>query len=143
MICAGKSQIPRITSVTCPCGSDVPYGRCCGPYLDAGALPGTAVGLMRSRYTAYVLARAEYLLQSWHASTRPVSLALTEAPAIKWLGLEIVNTHAGGALDQTGTVEFVARYKVRGKAERLHEISRFIRQDGQWFYLEGDLDLHR
>ena len=140
MINAGEQPIPRIATETCPCGSDAPYGRCCGPYLDAGALPATAVGLMRSRYTAYVLVRAEYLRQSWHASTRPVSPGLTEGAAIKWLGLEIVHTRDGGALDQTGVVEFIARYKVRGKAERLHEVSRFVRQDGQWFYLEGDQD---
>ena len=95
---------------------------------------------MRSRYSAYVLARAEYLQHTWHASTRPVNLVLAESASIKWLGLEIVDTQAGGPRDDSGVVEFVARYKVHGKAERLHEVSRFAKQDGQWFYLDGDID---
>ncbi len=95
---------------------------------------------MRSRYAAYVLARAEYLRNTWHASTRPVNVALADNASIKWLGLEVVDIQAGGAQDDSGVVEFVARYKVRGKAERLHEVSRFVKQDGQWFYLDGDID---
>ena len=94
---------------------------------------------MRSRYSAYVLARAEYLQRTWHASTRPASLAQTDSVSIKWLGLEIVDTQAGSPQDETGVVEFVARYKVRGKAERLREVSRFVKQNGQWFYLDGDV----
>lgn len=127
-----------IDTRACPCGSGDTYGRCCGPCLDAGAHPATAEGLMRSRYTAYVLARAEYLRHTWHASTRPVSLTLAHDASIKWLGLEIKRAQAGGVQDNTGVVEFVARYKVGGKAERLHEVSRFVKQGGLWFYLEGD-----
>jgi SEC-C motif-containing protein len=127
-----------IDTHTCPCGSGAAYGRCCGPYLDAGARPATAEGLMRSRYTAYVLARAEYLRRTWHASTRPASLALAEDAPVKWLGLAIKRVQAGGVQDDAGVVEFVARYKVGGRAERLHEVSRFIKQGGQWFYLDGD-----
>lgn len=127
----------------CPCGSGDAYGRCCGPCLDAGARAATAEGLMRSRYSAYVLGREAYLRQTWHASTRPATLALAQDAPIKWLGLEIKATQAGGAQDSTGMVEFVARYKVGGKAQRLHEISRFIKQDGAWFYVEGELDADR
>ena len=131
-----------IDTQPCPCGSGDSYGCCCASYLDTGARPITAEGLMRSRYSAHVLARVEYLLHTWHASTRPVSLGPAGDDPIKWLSLEIVATEAGGAQDDAGVVEFVARYKVRGRAERLHEVSRFIKQGGLWFYLDGDIDAH-
>ena len=126
-----------IDTHTCPCGSGDTYGRCCGPCLDTDAPAATAEGLMRSRYTAYVLGRAEYLRHTWHASTCPLSLTLAEDASIKWLGLEIKCARAGGVQDDAGVVEFVARYKLGGKAERLHEVSRFVKQGGCWFYLDG------
>jgi SEC-C motif domain protein len=122
----------------CPCGSGKPYAGCCAAYVDGSILPETAERLMRTRYSAYVHGREDYLLRTWHASTRPASLALGAAAAVKWLGLKIVRTEGGGGNDAEGLVEFVARYKVQGKAERLHEVSRFVRQEGQWFYLDGD-----
>jgi SEC-C motif-containing protein len=92
---------------------------------------------MRSRYTAYVLDRADYLLETWYPATRPASLRLIEAPRPKWLRLE-VKRHA--LQDEThATVEFVARYKVGGRAHRMHEISRFVREDGRWHYVDGDV----
>jgi len=94
---------------------------------------------MRSRYCAFVLAREDYLLRTWHATTRPPTLYLDRSPAPKWLGLRIVRSEAGGPDDDTGVVEFVARFKLGGKAERLHEVSRFVREAGQWFYVEGEL----
>lgn len=90
---------------------------------------------MRSRYTAYVLQLEDYLLQTWHADTRPMSLNLEEDTATKWLGLQI--KHAETTSESTATVEFVARYKVNGKAERLHELSEFVHIDGRWYYLTG------
>lgn len=94
---------------------------------------------MRSRYSAYVRGEEAYLLATWHASTRPPSLDLAEDAATKWLGLEIKRTEAGGEQDQRGLVEFVARYKVGGRAHRLHEVSRFVREDGRWYYVDGDV----
>jgi len=91
---------------------------------------------MRSRYVGYALARKEYLLRTWHVSTRPETLDLNDVEPVRWLGLKIVRTEAGGPADARGVVEFVARYKVGGKAHRLHEISRFVREGGQWFYLD-------
>ncbi len=90
---------------------------------------------MRSRYTAYVLKLEDYLLQTWHAETRP-ALNLNEDQAIKWLGLQVnhVVTH-----ESTATVDFVARYKIRGKAEHLHELSQFVCEDSRWFYFSGDI----
>ncbi len=128
-----------MTSPTaCPCGSGRDYAACCGRYIEGGRLPDTAEQLMRSRYTAYVLARQDYLQQTWHASTRPADLGVAVTDAVKWLGLQIKRTQAGGAGDSEGLVEFVARYKVGGKAERLHEASRFVRENGRWLYLDGE-----
>ncbi|MDS1139027.1 YchJ family metal-binding protein [Pusillimonas sp. SM2304] len=91
--------------------------------------------LMRSRYTAFVLDELGYLLDTWHASTRPASLE-GNAPGVKWLGLQL-RGHAAQDADHA-TVEFVARYRHHGQAVRLHEISRFLREDGRWFYIDGD-----
>jgi SEC-C motif domain protein len=122
--------------MNCPCGLPSAYADCCGRY-HAGpahlAAP-TAVALMRSRYTAYVMKLEPYLLATWHATTRPASLALADDDA-KWLGLEI--RHA--ASDVVDFVEFVARYRVGGRAHRLHETSRFAREDGRWFYVDGEI----
>ncbi len=91
---------------------------------------------MRSRYSAYVLGLADYLLDTWHASTRPAAPLALE-PGVKWLGLEIRRSQAQDATH--ATVEFVARSKLGGRATRLHETSRFVREGGQWFYVDGDL----
>ncbi len=91
---------------------------------------------MRSRYCAFVLEDAEYLLASWHASTRPPSIDFE--PGLKWLGLEV---RAHLQRDAThAEVEFIARSRLAGRAHRLHERSRFVCEDGRWFYLEGDVE---
>ena len=92
---------------------------------------------MRSRYSAFVLGDAAYLLASWHPDTRPAELDLDAPPATRWLGLKVV-AHAP-ADEAHATVEFVARYKVGGRAHRLHETSRFERIDGRWLYCDGEL----
>ena len=92
---------------------------------------------MRSRYTAYTLLREDYLRSTWHASTRPAALGLAEDVPTKWLGLE-VKRHEQQDADHA-IVEFVARYKVNGRAHRLHEVSRFVREEGRWFYVDGDM----
>ena len=89
---------------------------------------------MRSRYTAFVLENEAYLKQSWFESTRPSGRLIDETHAIKWLSLDILHHHEDA---HDGTIEFVARFKVQGRAQKLHEISRFIREDGRWFYLDG------
>ena len=95
---------------------------------------------MRSRYTAYTLADEAYLLATWHASTRPESLDLAAGPATKWIGLQIrQHVQTDGAPDNPALVEFVARYKIGGRAHRLHETSRFVREDGCWLYVDGDI----
>jgi len=116
----------------CPCDSGTPYKQCCQPLHD-GVAATTAEALMRSRYSAYALEIGAYLLSTWHPSTRPQPLDLQKA---HWLGLT-VKQHSTS--EDTATVEFVARYKVQGKAHRLHERSRFVRQEGRWFYVDGDV----
>lgn len=102
---------------------------------------------MRSRYSAYVRGDADYLLGSWHASTRPATLDLGDGAATRWLGLE-VRRHALAGPDPSGrataTVEFGARYRIGGApAVRLHEVSRFVREPGRWYYLDGEFPARR
>jgi len=126
----------------CPCGRvdakkrAVAYVDCCGRFVDHfNTTPAPdAEHLMRSRYSAFVREQAGYLLATWHGSTRPASLDF-DAGA-KWLGLEVRQHQVTGA--DTAEVAFVARYRVQGQAVRLHERSRFVREDGRWFYVDGD-----
>ena len=110
------------------------YRICCGRFLDGGVLPATALELMRSRYSAYALGNERYLQTTWYGSSRPAERLLTDGEQIKWLSLEVRRHEEQGS---DATVEFVARYKVQGRAHKLHEISRFIREEGRWFYLDG------
>ena len=121
--------------IDCPCGSSQAFPDCCGRYID-GPLPApTAEALMRSRYSAYVLGRETYLLDTWHPDTRPETLSLTSDQ--RWLGLKIRSTRTGGEDDEEGMVEFIARFKIAGRGHRLHEISTFRRLAGRWHYLDG------
>ncbi|GAB2905701.1 YchJ family protein [Paraburkholderia jirisanensis] len=132
----------------CPCGGAAPgrptpakaprYEACCGRYIDAGLPAPNAWELMRSRYSAYVLGAPAYLRATWAPHTCPADLDVDPAApdAPRWLGLQIKRFTA---LDDThAEVEFVARYKVDGRAHRLHEASRFTRsEDGRWRYVDG------
>ena len=122
-------------SAPCPCGAGDPYEDCCGRYHATLQAP-TAEALMRSRYSAFVLDLTDYLRATWHASTRPSSIASNEA-GMKWLGLE-VRRHRVVDADHA-EVEFVARSKLGGRAHRLHEVSHFVREDGRWYYVDGDV----
>ncbi|HSW08991.1 YchJ family protein [Aquabacterium sp.] len=138
---------PRPAASPCPCGRQdahgsrglpAAYSDCCGRWHD-GPLQlqaPDAQALMRSRYSAYVLQRADYLLATWHASTRPATIDFE--PGLRWLGLD-VRRHASTGPD-SAVVEFVARSKLGGRAHRLHETSHFVREAGRWFYLEGKTD---
>ncbi|HWU75280.1 MAG TPA: YchJ family metal-binding protein [Rhodanobacter sp.] len=126
------------TLTPCPCGNPAGYTACCGALHD-GKVAATAEQLMRSRYSAYVLRREDYLLASWHPDTRPATLRLAaQQPPPTWLGLEV--RRADEFDDEHATVEFVARYRLGGgRAQRQHETSRFVRVDGCWYYLGGEL----
>lgn len=127
----------------CPCGRrdaagrPQPYAQCCGRYLEdpEGAPAPDAEALMRSRYCAFVLQRADYLLSTWHASKRPSKV--TFDAGAKWLGLEVRDFKVIDA--SHAEVEFVARQRdPGGRAVRLHERSRFVCEDGRWYYVDGD-----
>jgi SEC-C motif-containing protein len=124
----------------CPCGRKTVKGQplafddCCGPY-HAGQPAPDAERLMRSRYSAFVRGNAPYLLATWHASQRLATLEIDMAA--QWLGLEIKQHRITGT--DTAEVEFVARFRVAGRAVRQHERSRFVREDGHWFYVDGDV----
>ena len=90
---------------------------------------------MCSRYTAYAMRDEAYLLATWHPSTRPASLDLAADTETKWIGLDVKRVEVTGP--DSALVEFVARYKVGGRAQRLHETSRFVREQGRWLYVEA------
>jgi len=90
---------------------------------------------MRSRYSAFVLKVEPYLLETWHPETRPATLDLAQGK-INWIGLEVRQQEVAGS--DAASVEFIACYKVGGRAHRLHEVSRFVRKQGRWFYLDGE-----
>ena len=116
---------------SCPCGSGRDYAQCCEP-LHHGAPAPDAEALMRSRYCAYALGLESYLIETWHPSTRPDNVDLGGPQAPKWTGLEVRRHEVND--DGSASVEFVARYDGGG---RLHEISRFVQEDGRWFYVTG------
>lgn len=124
----------------CPCGRPASFEACCGRYIaDLENTPAPdAESLMRSRYSAYVLANVDYLLATWDAAHRPHELAL-DADAT-WLGLEVRGHRSIDPFH--AEVEFVARYRPSpgfGQAVRMHECSRFVQENGRWFYVDGDM----
>lgn len=127
----------------CPCGRHdarglpLAFARCCGRYLaDFPHTPAPdAESLMRSRYCAFLLEDGPYLLGTWHDTHRPASIDFE--PGLKWLGLE-VRQHRLLDADHA-EVEFVARSRLSGRGHRLHERSRFVREDGRWFYVDGEV----
>lgn len=123
----------------CPCGRDRMYKDCCGIILNNISKAKTSENLMRSRYTAFTKANGDYLLESHHFSTRPVSQIneiISWAKSVKWLRLEIIRVVSGGADDVFGTVEFKAHFKSKGKNDFIHENSKFVKENGVWYYVE-------
>ncbi|MEH6583832.1 MAG: YchJ family protein [Halioglobus sp.] len=125
-----------MNAARCHCGKPESYSDCCGRFLAKQAFASTAEQLMRSRYSAFVESNEAYLRESWHPDSRPSRIRFD--PEQRWLGLTIKATTDGGDMDNRGTVEFVARYKVAGKGYRLHELSRFEKIEGRWYYLDGE-----
>jgi SEC-C motif-containing protein len=127
------------SSDPCPCGRAAAGGRplafadCCGRYVGGAQAAPDAEALMRSRYSAFVVEDADYLLATWHAGTRPLSIAFE--PGLKWLGLDIRDHRVVDATH--AEVEFIARSRLAGRGQRLHERSRFVCEDGRWFYIDG------
>lgn len=122
------------TILGCPCGG-AKYETCCEPY-HLGLTAPTPEILMRSRYTAYALENEPYLLATWHPDTRPDEKLFQESPPPQWVNLKIKKSSIHE--DKTsGEVEFVATFKINGKAHRIHEVSQFVLEDGKWLYVDG------
>ncbi|WP_409929262.1 YchJ family protein [Bordetella genomosp. 13] len=134
---ARVKSAPNPLPSACPCGSGRAYPACCGRWHDGPGLlrAPDAESLMRSRYSAFVLDLLDYLRQTWHPDTRPADLS-PNPPNLKWLGLQVRRHEKQD--DDHAIVEFVARCRQDGRASRLHETSRFVRQDGRWLYVDGD-----
>lgn len=132
---SGRPRGDPAADAACPCGSGAAYAACCGRWhRGAGHLQApTAEALMRSRYSAHVLRLDDYLLATWHPRTRPSAVA-PQPTGLRWIGLE-VRRHAPLDADHA-TVEFVARSKLGGRADRMHVTSRFERVDGRWTYVD-------
>ncbi|WP_341974572.1 YchJ family protein [Microbacterium sp. LTA6] len=118
----------------CPCFSGDLYRGCCGPLLEGASAP-TAVRLMRSRYTAFAVGDAEYLLATWHPSTRPLRVEIDDE--LVWRRLVVLETVAGGPFDREGVVEFEALWRQGDERGVMHERSRFVREDRRWLYVDG------
>ena len=124
----------------CPCGRDLAYAECCEPLINGDQIAKTAEDLMRSRYTAHVKAKVDYIYESTYEAKRKE----VDRPGVKswaekseWLGLEIIDTRDGGEQDTTGRVEFVAHYREKGERVRYHEIADFKKQDERWYFVDG------
>ncbi|WP_147794815.1 YchJ family protein [Cellulomonas sp. Y8] len=126
------------TPTRCPCLSGLPYDECCGPRHRGERTAATAEALMRSRYSAFAVGDAAYLLRTWHPSTRPRTVDLDDA--VVWRRLDVLGTDRGGPFDSAGTVEFRASYSDPQGRGSLHEVSRFVREDGAWTYVDGSVD---
>ena len=124
------------TDITCHCGSEKLYTSCCYPILLNKQFPTTAELLMRSRFTAYAMQNEAYLLKTWDTSKRPKDIDFSKEQA-EWTKLEIVKTKKGGEKDCKGVVEFKAYYLQDNVEYVMNEVSRFIKQAGRWFYLDG------
>ncbi len=128
--------------MTCPCGSQLEAAKCCEPYVLGEAVAPTAEALMRSRYVSYTMGKVEYIATTHDPDKQDeVDLKAAEqwAEHAEWQGLDIVDVEAGGAGDDEGVVEFVARFGMQGKDQRHHERSRFKKVEGKWYYVDGDM----
>lgn len=121
----------------CPCCSGKAYTECCEPYHTGAAAAPTAEALMRSRYAAYALNLSDYLADTWHADSRRPSLHMADGDI--WYKLELLRVEGGGENEATGLVEYKAYWHTRGHLGYLHEISRFVREDQRWYYLNGEI----
>lgn len=127
-------------AAACPCGSGLGYAACCKPLLRGEREAATPAELMRSRYTAYVRRDAEYLLRTWHPTTRPSSL---ELEGMRWRGLDVHGAAGGGESVGTAsenTVTFTAHFEdEHGAPQSMTETSRFVLEAGHWLYVDGDV----
>jgi SEC-C motif-containing protein len=124
----------------CPCGSGRDYADCCEPLIQGARAAETAEALMRSRYSAYVTNQIDYIYETTHDSQRSkFNRAESQAWSrnTEWQSLEILRSEAGGSGDDSGVVEFIARYREKGKAVQHHEVADFVKEEGRWYFMDG------
>ena len=126
-----------MTGPKCPCGSGAALEACCGPILSGTPAP-TAEALMRSRYTAFVRGDADYITRTYASEYR--AAVGNDLPAVDWVGLKILGSTGGGIADGTGTVDFAAHNRQDGKIHVHRENSNFRREDGNWVYVDGEMN---
>lgn len=128
-----------VNTSKCPCGSNLHYKDCCKTYHDDNKQAETAERLMRARYSAYVKNNKEYLLKSWHLSTRPNAeeFVLDSNSEFRWLDLQVIKTEAGLEDDPEGMVHFQAQYRFQGQLGQMNEASKFVKENNEWFYIDG------
>jgi len=128
--------------MSCQCFSELKPEECCQPYLKGEMSPPTAASLMRSRYTAFATGNIDYIVETHHPDKRHE----VDQEEIKvwsenseWEGLEIIETHKGTEKDSEGVVEFVAKYRIKGRLQTHHEVAEFQKVDGKWYFYDGQL----
>ena len=134
----------QTTEQRCPCGSGKPFAFCCEPYIEGHKLAPTAEQLMRSRYTAFALGAVDYLIDTTAPEKRDLidrTIIAEQVQFTTWTGLTILNKEAGQKEDPKGMIEFEASFETEDDQCILHERSNFYAKDGQWFYLDGDVEV--
>jgi len=127
-----------MSDIECPCGSGELFSACCGRFISGDEVADIPERLMRSRYSAFVRADGDYLLSTWHESTRPPELHFNKGN--QWFGLTVLETEAGTGDDIEAWVSFEARFKQCGRISSLKERSRFVKEEGRWYYIDGVVD---
>lgn len=126
----------------CPCNSGIEFSDCCAPYLKGKKKPLTALALIRSRYTAHTFANIDYIQSTHHPSHRheiDVKSTREWAENSEWLSLDILNSTDGGEEDESGTVEFIAKFNdAKGNLINHHEVSLFAKSEGEWFFVDAE-----
>ncbi len=126
----------------CPCASEKSYSDCCEPFILGKKKAPTAVALMRSRYSAFAVGNMDYIYNTHHESTRgELDMDSVKSWALnsEWLGLEIRETQKGTEKDTEGQVEFVCKFNFNDKVQSHHELSTFVKEKDQWFFVDGAL----
>ena len=131
-----------MTEAPCPCGTGRPYADCCGPLHAGAAQAPTPEALMRSRYAAFATCNAAYLVRTLHPSKRTPGEERDLKKSLKqteWVGLIVLRSAGGTLIDTTGTVEFEASWRSGGRQGVMHEVSNFVRHEGRWVYVDGEV----
>jgi len=126
------------TSSACPCCSTHSYQACCEVLHKGDLTANNAEQLMRSRYSAFVAGDIAYLIKTLHPDKQQADDEAVLRQTIEqtqWLGLKIIDHKSA---ENNATVEFIAFYQDEVVGQ-LHERSQFIKQNGQWFYVDGEM----